>query len=167
MGDYAFSGCNGLTSVVIGDGVTSIGDYAFSSCSGLTGTLVIPDGVTDIGSFAFEGCSGLTSVVMGDGVTSIGYYAFSGCTSLTSITLPFVGETLNGTDNTHFGYIFGAYNYASNASYVPSSLKTVVITGGDSIGNFAFLYCSNLTSVIIPDGVTRNTLTRVGLKRTG
>ncbi|MBQ4586458.1 MAG: leucine-rich repeat protein, partial [Clostridia bacterium] len=32
----AFSGCSGLTSVVIGDSVTSIGSFAFSGCSGLT-----------------------------------------------------------------------------------------------------------------------------------
>ena len=32
----AFSGCSGLTSVTIGNSVTSIGDYAFSRCSGLT-----------------------------------------------------------------------------------------------------------------------------------
>lgn len=31
----AFSYCRGLTSVTIGNGVTSIGEYAFYNCSGL------------------------------------------------------------------------------------------------------------------------------------
>ncbi|MBO5927558.1 MAG: leucine-rich repeat domain-containing protein, partial [Clostridia bacterium] len=50
--------------------------------------------------------------------------------------------------------IFGASSYSSNSSYVPSSLKTVVITGGTSIGSFAFSDCSSLTSVTIGDSVT-------------
>ena len=61
IGDYAFYGCSGLTSVTIGSGVTSIGRYAFSYCSSLT-SVTIPDSVTSIGYGAFYGCSSLTSV---------------------------------------------------------------------------------------------------------
>ena len=32
IGDYAFHGCSGLTSVTIPNSVTSIGNYAFSDC---------------------------------------------------------------------------------------------------------------------------------------
>ena len=38
-----------------------IGDYAFDGCSGLT-SLNLPAGITSIGSRAFQGCSGLTSI---------------------------------------------------------------------------------------------------------
>ncbi len=48
--------------------------------------IVIPDGVTSIGSYAFEGCSSLESITIPDSVTSIYRYAFSGCSSLTDIT---------------------------------------------------------------------------------
>jgi hypothetical protein len=64
IGDYAFSGCSGLSSVTIPDGVTSIGGYAFYNCSGLTGALTIPDGVTSLGDGAFGAC-GLTGVTFG------------------------------------------------------------------------------------------------------
>ena len=57
----AFYGCSGLTSITIGNGVTSIGSYAFEDCSGLT-SIMIPDSVTSIGYAAFRGCSKLTSV---------------------------------------------------------------------------------------------------------
>ena len=85
IGDYAFYGCTGLTSVTIPAGVTSIGDWAFRDCSGLT-SITIPDGVTSIGGSAFWNCSSLTSVTIGAGVTSIGGSAFYGCSRLTSVT---------------------------------------------------------------------------------
>ena len=54
-------GCAG--SVIPGDGsVTAIGDYAFYGCTGLT-SIVIPAEVDWIGIYAFTGCTSLTSAV--------------------------------------------------------------------------------------------------------
>ena len=86
--------------------------------------------------------------------TVIAAAAFNGCNGLTSITIPFVGATKDGTQNTHFGYIFGASSYSYNADYVPEGLKEVIIEGGTSIGDYAFYNCSGLTNVTIPDSVT-------------
>ena len=61
IGSSAFKGCHSLTSVKIGNGVTSIGDNAFYGCSGLT-SIEIPDSVTSIGDYAFYNCSSLTIV---------------------------------------------------------------------------------------------------------
>ena len=55
LGDNAFYGCSGLTSLTIPSGVTSIGEWAFSGCSGLT-SLTLPSGVTSIGNDAFRYC---------------------------------------------------------------------------------------------------------------
>ena len=88
----------------------------------------------------------LTDLVIPDGVTNIGFGAFSGCNSLTSITLPFVGANADGTGEIDFKNIFG--------DSVPASLKTVVITGGTSIGESAFERCTGLTSITIPGSVT-------------
>ena len=84
LGDHAFYGCTGLTSLTIPSSVTSIGDYAFYECCGLT-SLSIPSSVTSIGYSAFQGCSGLASLSIPSSVTSIGDYAFEGCSGLTSI----------------------------------------------------------------------------------
>ena len=145
IGEHAFSDCRCLKNITIPDSVTSIGSSAFSGCSGLI-SVTIPDGVTSIGSSAFSGCRGLTSIIIPDSVTSIGYHAFDGCSGLKNITIPFVGEKLDGTGVTRFNHIFGIG--------VPESLKKVIVTGGASIGDWAFLECSGLTSVTIPDSVT-------------
>ncbi|MDE5986135.1 MAG: leucine-rich repeat domain-containing protein, partial [Prevotella sp.] len=54
-----FYDCRTLTSVIIGNSVTSIGPWAFFGCSGLT-SVIIGNSVTSIGPWAFFGCSGLT-----------------------------------------------------------------------------------------------------------
>ena len=78
-------GCK--NSVIPSDGsVTSIGEEAFAGCTGLT-SITIPDSVTSIKSYAFEGCTGLTDIKISNSVTSI-YGIFYGCTKLTSITIP-------------------------------------------------------------------------------
>ena len=85
IGDGAFSGCSGLTSVTIPNSVTSIGNSAFSGCSGLQ-SIKIPNSVTSIGQYAFADCIGLASVTIPNSVTSIGNGAFYGCRGLTSVT---------------------------------------------------------------------------------
>ena len=132
LGDGAFSGCSGLTSLTIPSGVTSIGYRAFSGCSGLT-SLTIPSSVTEIGESAFQGCSGLTSLTIPSGVTSIGWGAFSGCSGLTSLTIPSSVTSIGG----------GAFKGCSGLTSltIPSSVT--------SIGEQTFEGCSGLTSIYV------------------
>ena len=137
LGDYAFYGCSGLTSLTIPSSVTSIGGEAFSDCSGLT-SLTIPSSVTSIGDYAFFGCSSLTSLTIPSSVTSIGNNAFYGCSSLTSLTIP--------SSVTLIGYAAFSDCSSLTSLTIPSSVT--------SIGEAAFYGCSSLTSLTIPSGVT-------------
>ena len=58
----AISFTNKLTSIKLGDNITSIASSKFSGCSGLT-SVTIPNSVTNIGASAFAGCSGLTEII--------------------------------------------------------------------------------------------------------
>ena len=166
IGDYAFYGCNSITSVTIGNQVTSIGERAFSGCNSLT-SITIPDSVTSIGNSAFSECSSLEYNIK-DGIKYLGnetnqylwlidventsqstytidencmhiyHYAFSDCSSLTSITIPSSVTSIGGS-----------------AFYGCTSLTSITIPESvTSIGSYAFYGCSSLTSVTIPDSVT-------------
>ena len=153
ISDYVFFRCSSVTSLTIPNGVTTIGNSAFSGCSSVT-SFTIPNSVTTIGNSAFSGFKSVKSLTIPNSVTAIGKSAFSGCSSLESITLPFIGATKHGTEDTHFGYIFGASGYYSNLDTVLSTLKTVIITGGERIGENAFYNCENIVSITIPQSLT-------------
>ena len=84
IGEFAFEGCIGLTSIEIPAIVTSIEKFAFAGCSGLT-SIEIPANVTSIGVEAFYGCSGLTSIEIPASVTSIGSLSFAHCSVLNKV----------------------------------------------------------------------------------
>ena len=118
IGDFAFDGCTGLTSVTIGNGVTNIGDYAFSYCKGLT-NITIPNSVTRIGSLAFYYCSGLTSITIPNSVTSIGSEVFKSCSNL--------NKAIWLTNTPPMGYknVSATINYVANDQY--SGLSNVKV----------------------------------------
>ena len=91
IGDDAFDGCSGLTSIAIPDSVTSFGFSAFAGCSGLTSFLV-SDCVTNIGQCAFRDCTGLTSIAIPDSVKHLGSSTFLGCSGLESV---FIGNGIS------------------------------------------------------------------------
>ena len=141
IGESAFSGCSGLTSITIPDTVTSIGKTAFQSCSGLT-SVTIGNSVKSIGYYAFAYCKNLTSIEIPEGVESIGENAFSNCSGLTSITIP--------NSVTSIGY---------SAFYNCSSLTSVTIDSA-TIAGLGSSYCyllNKATKVYVKDGLTVGT----------
>lgn len=131
IGNSAFSNCTNLTTVELGNDVTSIGKSAFLKCTQLP-SITIGDGVISIGSGAFNGCTALTNANIGSG--AIGATAFQDCTRLTDVTLG-DGVTLIGT----------------NAFLRCTALTSISI--GSNVGtieSFAFSGCTALEEVTIP-----------------
>ncbi|MDE7392691.1 MAG: leucine-rich repeat domain-containing protein, partial [Treponemataceae bacterium] len=125
------------TSLVIPDGVTEIGSYAFNECTSIA-SVTIPDTVTVISDAAFKDCASLTSVIIPSSVKKISYCSFYRCISLTSVTIPDSVTTIGD------GVFYGC-----------TSLVSVIIPNGvTAIGYKVFDGCTSLAGLTIPDGVT-------------
>lgn len=136
INNYAFSGCENITSLTIPATMTTIPNQAFSGYLG--GNIIIPEGVTTISSQAFYGCANITSITLPSTITSIADYAFQGCSSLTSIVIP---EGVTSIGN----YLFQGCTSLESIT-IPESVT--------SIGNYAFQECTSLTSITFPAGLT-------------
>lgn len=175
IAESAFSGCTGLTSVKIPESVKTIGNNAFENCVGLS-KIVIPDSIKNLGSFAFRGCNGLQSVSIGknvrvieryaffgctalksltmrNGIECIGNYAFQGCVSLKNITVP---DSVKSVGNCSFSGC--SFEKATVSTYVGNymprySLKSLIITSGESIVDFQFKNYAALENIILPNSV--------------
>lgn len=137
IGNSAFSNCTNLTTVELGDGVTSIGTSAFIRCTQLP-SITIGSGVTSIGKNAFNGCAALTEAVIQSG--AIGESAFNGCISLTNVTL--------GNGVTSIGRNAFLKCKALTSMNIGSSVTT--------IAQYAFSNCTALKEVYIAAAEVQN-----------
>ncbi|MGN1306138.1 MAG: leucine-rich repeat protein [Faecousia sp.] len=126
-----------VTQVVMPEGLTSIGSWAFENCVNLT-EIDIPSTVTAIDEGAFWNCNRLEALTLPDGLEMIGPQVFSQCTRLADMVLP-----------------TGVTSIGDAAFYGCSSLTEITIPDGvTSIGDYTFANCEHLTSVTMPESVT-------------
>jgi hypothetical protein len=126
IGDYAFYGCSGLTSVTIPNAVDSIGLSAFYGCTGLTTINFNADSCTYVGKITYLGYGDVYA-----------YYAFKGCNNVT---------TVNFGNNVVLIPPYLCYELGLISVTIPNSVTR--------IGNAAFYGCSGLSSLVIPNSVT-------------
>jgi hypothetical protein len=170
IGNQAFESCVHLTSIIIPDSVTIIGDNAFSDCYDLT-SITIGNLVKTIGAWAFSYCNGITIVDIPNSVENIGEAAFGYCDKLALINVDSGNQNYTSLDGVLYNknlttlvkcpgdktsieipntvITIDPYAFVSSRIIIvelPNSVK--------KIGERAFSFCSNLTSVIIDNSVT-------------
>jgi len=193
---YAFSFCTKLTAISIPRYVNEIGEGAFSGSAAvpmeLTSVMFAESSaISQIGDNAFAYCAEVESLVIPVGISTIGSGALRGWESLQSLTLPYLGlSRISSGADAVFGAIFGmapgiadgtTLQYYSSEEYgyyyIPVTLDEVTLTGATrlpygafygcgtierlilnsaiaSIADYALYACSSLRSVVIPNAVT-------------
>ncbi len=161
IGEAAFYGSEGLTSVTLPESVVLIDAYAFRYCNKLT-SITLNSGLNKIGSCAFWGCSSLESIDIPETVTELGYRIFAGCYKLTDIAI--------SSDIVEIDYhMFEDTKWLSDRR-AESSLVIVngtflldattcegdvcIPEGVTTIGTGALEHNSKMTSLVIPSTVT-------------
>lgn len=162
-GTTGYSISSYTTSIVIGEGVTSLSDGVFSSFRALT-SVSMPKSLRSIGNYAFSQCEALPSVTIPEGVTEIGENAFFLTDSLSSVKIPGTVKTIGKDAFRAAGYkvskltvtmekgitTIGDTAFAATNIYeinIPDSVKT--------IGEGAFQTCDKLKKVTMGDSVTK------------
>ena len=156
IGDYAFVGCTGLSSVTIPSTISSIGLSSFNGCTGLD-SLLVPNSVLTLGQSAFGWCTGLTYAL----VPKLNINMFRGCNNLTTvvITMPIIGgipyQTFYGCSSLASITISSTVTAIGYEAFRGcSSLSTINLSSAlTDIGYSAFNGCSNLSLASLPDSI--------------
>ncbi len=165
IGSSAFYNCSSLNAVYIKD-IAAWCTISFYSSNAnplyyaknlylngeLVTELVIPDGVTSIGSYAFYNCIKLTSITIPDSVTSIGSSAFEGCSSLNAVYI----KDIAAWCTISFGSPDANPLYYAENFYLNGELATTLVIpeGVTKINRYAFYNLSKALDVAIPSTVT-------------
>ena len=160
IGDFAFSDCKSLSDVTIGNHVTSIGSSAFCSCKSLE-EIILPSSVLSIGDYAFAYCTSLEDVIIPPSVTSIGRWMFDECNIIKgaypkNLSLSFARLNI-GYDPTDAVVENGfVYNTKKDILYyAPLRIEGEfkVPETVNKIGAGAFGLCEDMTSVVLPSSL--------------
>ena len=142
-----------MKSVTIPSSVTSIGEYAFSGCSNLESVVFEGNSqLKTISGRAFQNCSSLKSIIIPSGVTSIGSSAFNGCYALKEVynlsTLNIVSEN---SRNGYVGY-YAPYIYTSLSE--PSRFKQygdyIMYEDSENSKYYLIDYVGSSNSLVLP-----------------
>ena len=164
-----------LTSITIGNNVTSISSNVFNQCSLLTTVTFTPVcQIQTLNSQVFGRCTSLLSITIPSSVTSINVDAFNGCSNLSSFEVDPASTIYSSIDGVLFskdGATLILFPYSPTSYDVPNTVITIDIRSFfarqnltlitfespsqlQTIGRTAFQSCSNLTSIEIPSSVT-------------
>ncbi len=134
-----------IESVIISEGIREIGRYAFAGCESLK-SVTLPTTVKSINA-SFWGCSGLEELKVREGNEK--YFSINNCIVEKESKTIVVGCSTSVIPNDKNITVIGerAFNGVSN-------VKEIVIPDNITvIGSYAFQNCTALEKIIIPDSV--------------
>lgn len=166
IGPDTFCRCSSLENITIPDSVTSIGDHAFFECKLVT--LTMGNGVNYIDSCAFLNCEQLYEVNYNGTVAQ--WKAISVDSNNSNLTKAIIkctdGILGNGNEVIIDNVVYNIYNdYTAQINKYPGNPEILTIPESvsyegysfkiNSIGDYAFLECTNLKSLTMPSSVTK------------
>lgn len=130
--------------------VTKIGEYAFSSCQLLT-SVVMPNGIKVIDYAAFHNCTSLTSVTIPKSITNIGPSVFASCKLFENVYITDMAAWCNIV----FSKETSNPLYHAKNLYLNNELVTdlVIPEGVTTIKKNVFYNCNAFTSITIPKSI--------------
>lgn len=156
----AFFGCSRVDKIVLPEGITSVGSEAFAGCSDLI-EVNIPNSVQEIGWNAFSNCFKLKEMNIPYGVTTIKNGAFRRCESLKEIEIP---NSVIDIEMYSFSHCINleklilpnsVKTIGEEAFYDCGKLKELTLSNQlTAIDKSVFSECRSLSKVVIPDSVT-------------
>ncbi len=157
IGSEAFRQCEKLEDIALPDGLTSVGDSAFQDCKHMSAELVIPDSLTaeHTGKNLFYDCYCLQSVKLPDTWTRIPEGMFYHCKDMRSISWPKQLKKIEANAFAGAAFVENGVTVWRNGALPLSEDGTLTIPEGvTEIGDNAFQWNGQITSVILPDSLT-------------
>ncbi len=158
IGDFAYYSCEAVQNIVLPEGLGKIGDYAFYHNT--VREITVPDSVTSIGSHAFTYSENLETLTFGANskLRSIGDYAFRESPKLRTLALPDSLGTIGYAAFFRCGLtdvVFGSnLEEIGPCAFAFNNLHALNLPRGiRSVGDYAFLCCFGLRSVILPESL--------------
>lgn len=132
-----------ISKIIIGEKITEINKNTFSKCKGLK-YIYLPNSLTRIGSLVFQECENLKNISIPNNVEVIGSYCFQ-LSGIKEFNINYGSKLKKISQRTFIN--------CSNLSIVDLSKSKIL----ESIDDYAFAFCENLTDIKLP-----NTITSIG-----
>ncbi len=150
IGKKAFFFCAKLKEAKLPDNITEIEESTFEFCESMV-NVTLPNSLKELGKRAFAGAP-ITKIVLPATLNKIGVGVFSSCANLTAFEVDAANPNFIAEDGVLFDkaktrLIQYPKGKTANSIVIPASVK--------SIDSEAFYYCGNLTSITIPEGITK------------
>ena len=148
IGNNAFNYCSDIPSIVISEGISEIGTYAFQGCWNTTFTL--PNSLKTIGSYAFWSNNRFNELILPDGLETLGEGAFGYCGNVTKIELPSTLTSIGERAFIFIGKLTTVISKITSPYDIPESAFAASSTYDEK--NWVDIYTPTTATLVVPEG---------------